>query len=227
MNFSKTLTSLLLTVVLVAAPTMTGCSGSDLVSAIDNAEQLLPQIAELATGITSLIAPEYAPLIKPAADTIGADGRLLQDLVQQYKALPSDTVLQKINALVQDVLKHTNAIVAAVGVKDPTSAGIASTFAGLIGVIINEVAVIASKAPPKTVAQLPAFFGWHIAGVELLAIDGSKLPPPSQSNVKSSGYKPRDVAKHWNKLCKDRPQARLKVPRSRVLGIPVPLTGGK
>lgn len=208
---------------------LTGCTKAEVVQTIDTLESQLPQVAQLAAGVTALVAPEYAPLIAPGAAAIGVAGKTLEGLLAGYNpGVPNPTVLQKINAAFQDIQTNLQSIVTAVGVKDPKTTAIVTTFAGLIGVIVQNIVDLVNQQPAAVamniVPQLPAVFGWHISGVDLMAIEGNMtdthVVPAAKPKLTA-----RDIAKHWNKVCGKVDKAKIKVPRAKVMGISIPGTG--
>jgi hypothetical protein len=219
----------LLIVSLVAAPVMittTGCTVAQVVAGIQDVESKLPQIAQIGSGILIAVAPEYVPLVQPVVTGIQLAGNALTDAITAYQKNPSATTLQKINAAVQEGLSYTNQLASLGGIKDTNTQAIVTGGAGLLGLIFNDITSWAQHTPGAVVSQLPAMFGWHIAGVDLVAIDGGKLPAPVAGKTKHSGFTARDIAAHWNKLVKNQ-QAKIHEPRKHVLGIPIPGTGHK
>lgn len=219
--------SLTLCFALVSVFGITGCTKADVIQTLETLESQLPQVAQLATGVTQLVAPEYAPLIAPGAAAIGVAGKTLESLLTGYNPnVPNPTALQKINAAFQDIQVNLQGIINAVGVKDPKTTAIVTTFAGLIGVIVQNIVDLVNQQPSAVAAnlqtQLPAVFGWHISGVDLIAIGGTSTHVVSAVKPKMTA---RDIAKHWNKLCGKEDQAKIKVPRARIVGIPIPGTG--
>lgn len=208
---------------------MTGCTQAQIVQVIDTLDQQIPQIAQMATGLTLLVAPEYAPAIGPAAALIAADGKLLESLIAGYNpAVPNPSVLQKINAVWLDIQTNLQGIVTAVGVKDAKTAGIVNGFAGLIGLIAQNIVILVNQQPAAVAlnlqTQLPAVFGWHINGMDMIAIEGTPAGQVIKASV-TPKFTARDIAKHWNRLCSGQAKAKIKVPRARVLGVPIPGTG--
>lgn len=243
----KSVVALCLVPILVMAPLMAtvGCTAQQL-STFDNAvntlEEHLPQLAEMATGITALVAPEYAPLIAPAAGVIASDANLIKNLVDDYKTNPNATTLQKIDALWQDATSHLQSIVSAVGVKNPTTTATVNIFAGAAGEILAFVEDLVNKQPAATAQQLkialPHFFGWNVNGIHAVAYSSGdnetdaviaalteSASSPSAAIKKRPIHSTRQIAKAWNVMAKDHPHAKLKVTRARVLGVPIPFTG--
>lgn len=221
----------------VGVMALTGCNKSQVVNVINELEQQLPQVAQMATGLALLVSPEYAPLISPGAAVIASDGKLLESLITGFNpASPNPTTLQKINAVWADIQNNLQAIVTAVGVKDATSAGYVNFFAGFVQELaVNIVALVKSGQTTTTAMlerNLPAVFGFHLAGVDMVAFEREissdpAAPAPSTTTPGKPHFSARDVAKHWNKLCAAQPKAKIPVPRAHFLGIPVPFTGHK
>jgi|GEM_PF-5677338 len=245
---------------LVALPAvvMSGCTPQQ-VATFDNTvstiESHLPQIAEMATGISALVAPEYAPLISPGASVIATDANLIKSLVDGLPQNPTDaTVLAKIDGYYQDITSHLNGIIQAVGVKDPKTTAVVNIFAGAVGEILQFVQDLTAKQPAATAQfirlQMPHVFGGSIIGMHAIAFTtgdaeadivlsemgaietadtqamGSLSETPTQTTkAKHPIHSVRSVAKTWNVLAKDHPNSKVKVPRARVLGIPIPFTG--
>lgn len=222
---------MLMIVVMVAVPVLsvTGCTKAEAVNVIDTLESQLPQIAQMADGLTQLVAPEYAPLIGPGAALIAQSGKTLESLLTGYNpAIPNPTTLQKVNAAWKDIQANLQGIINAVGVKDPKTTAIVTTFAGLIGIIAQNIVSLVNQQPATVAAnlqaRLPAVFGWHISGMDMIAIDGTPVGQVIKSSV-TPRFTARDIAKHWNRLCSGQAKAKIKVPRARVLGLPIPGTG--
>jgi hypothetical protein len=215
---------------LVVAPVMitTGCSVSSaqVVAGIQDVESKLPQIAQIASGILIAVAPEDLALVQPVVALLKTGGGVLSDAITAYQKDPSATTLQKVNAAVQSCLDYTNQLASLPGIKNTNTQAIVTGGAGLLGLIFNDVASWVQKTPAAVVSRLPAMFGWHIAGVDLVGIDGSKLPAPAAGKTKHSGFTARDIAAHWNKLVKNE-QAKIHEARKHVMGIPIPGTGHK
>jgi hypothetical protein len=210
---------------------MAGCSQAQIVQVIDTLDQQIPQIAQMATGLTLLVAPEYAPAIGPAAALIAADGKLLESLIAGYNpAVPNPTVLQKINAAWLDIQTNLQSIVSTVGIKDAKTAGIVNGFAGLIGLIAQNIVILVNQQPAAVAlnlqTQLPAIYGWHISGTDMIAIEGTPAGQVIKTSVKPK-FSARDIAKHWNKLCSTQEKAKIAVPKAKILGISIPFTGKK
>lgn len=214
---------------------MTGCTKADVVDAIDTLETQLPQVAQMASGLMLLIAPEYAPLVGPGAAQIASDGKLIESLLVGYNpSTPNPNTLGKVNAAWLDIQNNLQGMLTAVGVKDQKTTAIVTTFAGLIGLIVQNVATLVKSSPPAVAAslekQLPSVFGWHVRGMDMVAFtaevaDGSAAPSAgSSANPK---IKARDIALQWNRIANGQPKAKIPVPRKHILGIPVPFIGSK
>lgn len=219
--FLMSLLSGLMCLLLVVAPmvSMTGCTQDQLVQVIDTLDSQIPQIAQMATGLTLLMAPEYATLVGPIAAAIAHDGKLLEALVAGYKpGVANPTLAQKINALWLDIQTNLQAMVSAVGVKNATTTGIVMGFGGLIGVIATNIVNLVKLLQPATSAQA---LQQSIPGVVAVAQSAQ------QANPSTPHMTARDIAKHWNKLCSGQSSAKIPVPKAHFLGVPVPFTGGK
>lgn len=206
---------------------MSGCTQAQIVQVIETLDQQIPQIAQMATGLTLLVAPEYAPAIGPAAALIAADGKLLESLIAGYNpAVPNPSVLQKINAVWLDIQANLQSIVTAVGVKDAKTAGIVNGFAGLIGLIAQNIVILVNQQPAAIAlnlqTQLPAIYGWHINGMDMIAIEGTPVGQVIKTSV-TPKFTARDIAKHWNKLASGQKQAKIPVPKWHHM----PFTGSK
>ena len=237
---------LFMAVVMAVVPmaVMTGCTPAQIATfdqTITTIENHLPQLAQMATGISALVAPEYAPLIAPGAGVIAADANLLKTLVDDYKATQDPGILAKIDSYYQDISSHLSQIVAAVGVKDPTSTAAVNLFAGVAGEILQFVQDLTAKQPAATAQlirlKMPHVFGGSVIGLHAVAfssgdveadmvlnemVDNSAPPAKGKKHVIHST---RQIAKTWNVLAKNHTNAKLSVPRARVLGLPIPFTG--
>lgn len=217
-------------VYVMLAVSMAGCSSSQVQNDIANLESRIPQVAELATAVLEITNPALAPLVALFAATLKTDMDQLQSLIQQCSAAGcSASTLAGINAIVQTGVNNINNIVAVVGVKNPEYTAKVQGWASIVGLFFNDLAAFAASNAPKTALdKMPALFGWHIAGINMLAIDGSQLPPPTKAHAKMSGHTARSVAKQWNDFIKKTdPKAQISCPRAHVLGVPVPFTGRK
>jgi hypothetical protein len=214
---------------LVVTPVMittTGCNGSALLAGIQDVESKLPQIGQIAAGLLLEVAPEYAPAVQPIVTDLQNVGKVVMDGVAAYKANPSAGQLQKINAAVAAGIQDLTNLAAIPGIKDTHTQGVINIAAGSFALIFNDIASWVQNLPATVVSQLPAFYGWGIPGVNLVAIDGSKLPAPAAGKTKHSGFTARDIAAHWNKVVKHE-QAKIHEPLKHMLGIPIPFTGHK
>lgn len=224
---------------------MTGCTPAQIATfdnAVNTLEEHLPQLAQMATGLTALIDPEYVPLIAPGAAAIASDASLAKALIDDLKVATDATKLQKVDAYWQDINTNLQAMVTAVGVKSAKTTAAVNLFAGFAGEIILFIQDLNAKAPATpTVSMIrlnmPHVFGaWKLSGVHAIAYttgdseadaimlevnDTAAAPVASKHAIHSS----RQIAKTWNVLAKDHPAVKLKVPRARFLGIPVPFTG--
>lgn len=206
-----------------------GCSASQAAADIADLESKIPQAAELALAVLSLTDPQLVPLIQPFSVELKKAADTVQDLLKQCSAAGcSASSLAGINAAVQVGVTNINNIVALVGVKSPEYLGKVQAWAGIVGLIFNDAAAFAaSHGTPAAVAALPNLFFGGFPGINLIAYDGSKLPPIKANTVQKSGLSARQLAKHYNALMKNNPKAQIKVPRMHVMGIPVPFTGKK
>jgi len=208
----------------------TGCTSAQIQTDIANLESRIPQVAELATAVLEITDPALAPLVAPAAAVLKQNAEQLQSLLKQCSAAGCNlSTLAGIDAIVQTAVNNINNIVASVGVKSPEYTSKILGWASIVGLFFNDVAAFAANhATTAMLDHLPSVFGWHIAGVNLMAVDGSKLPPPMVGKVKKSGATARSVAKQWNGFIgKTNPKAQISVPKMHLLGVPVPFTGKK
>lgn len=205
----------------------TGCTASQVIAGIEDVTSKLPEIAPIAGGLLLLIAPEYLPLVSPGVQILETLGNDLQQDVAAYAKNPTAPLLAKINAAYQQGVSQLS-VLGSLGIKDAGTMAHVTETATEIGLIFNDLASWVQGLPAATTAQLSAFFGWHIAGVDLVAIDGQTLPSPVQGKVKRSGFSARQIAQRWNKSCGTNEQAKIHVTRYHFLGfIPVPGTGHK
>ncbi|HEY6251766.1 MAG TPA: hypothetical protein VI685_17550, partial [Candidatus Angelobacter sp.] len=116
---------------------------------------------------------------------------------------------------------------------------------GSVKLILSDVAIVVkNSAPPAVTARL--FFGVGVPGVDFMAVVQDRgqvihgTPGPSAGNLPQrafgreqkkqapSGKSARQIAKEYNqKISKDFPNAKVNVPKMKVVGVPVPMTGGK
>jgi hypothetical protein len=186
-----------------------------------------------------------APLVAPAEALLAKDGSTINTLLSGLKTPPNASVLQEINAAVADAQQNIASIVSLAQVKDPGSAGKVQDWAQLIGAFFSDAAAFVVNNSPASAELLPAVFGFHIPGVDLMAMDGTPLqstpqaaqgiPPATKKPTASrglrhavkSGYTARSVAERWNKIAGAK-GPHLTAPRRRLFGfIPMPFTAVK
>lgn len=160
----------------VPVAVMTGCTPAQIATfdnTINTIQAHLPQITLMATGITALVAPEYAPLIAPGAGIIAADLNLIKSLVDDYKATQDASLLAKIDSYYQDIQSHLGTIVAAVGFKNPTSTAAVNLFAGAAGELLQFIQDLVTKQPAATAqmirVKMPHVFGGSMIGLHAIA----------------------------------------------------------
>ncbi len=220
---------LLLCLGLVAVPLgVTGCSASDVDTVISD----LPIAVDIATSVVAIVDPSAAGAIESSGKA-AAGIKLVEKLVQDFKANPSGNLADQINAALQDVQQNLSAILNEVGVKNPSVTAAVAAAVGSVKLILNDVAILVKNhAPPAVTARL--FFGVGMPGVNFLAIvptdqDAKQVASGSSAaQVKASGKSARQIAQEYNqKVSKDFPRAKVNVPGKRILKVKVPLTGGK
>lgn len=226
-------------VALLAVVPMTGCTPAQVAtfdSTVTAIEGRLPQLAQLATGITILVAPQYAAAVSPFATQIGSDIALVKTIVDGMNTSPDATTLQKLDSLAKSINASMQGIITAVGVKDSQSTADANFFAFAVGTFVGLIQDIVKAKSPAIAASLPHVFGWNIKGMhaiayttgdreadELLTSIGDSTAPGSLKKRPAASV--RQIAKTWNALAKNHPEAKVKVPRARVVGVPIPFTG--
>ena len=222
-----------------------GCSGSE----IDTVLADLPIAAEIAmsmVGIVSAGAPQHVQEVTEYAGKVSADLKLLESLIGQYKdlvgkqpraaavpagaaAVPAGVpagVLAQMNAALNDAQANVTAILNTVGVGDPKVTAAVAAAVGSVKLILNDAALlIQANALPAVTAQL--FFGVGMPKPDFIMSrtqPGAAVP----HNTRGSGKSARQIAKEFNqKISKDFPKAKVNVPKVHVLGVSVPMTGGK
>src|SRR5215472_857033 len=230
----------ILTILLITLPCipLTGCGSS----VIDTVLEDLPIAVDIATSVINIVSPGDAELTKEVTEYAGkvsADLKLIESLVSQYKTnlagAPAGVVGQ-INAALKDCQTNLGAILQAVGVSNPTVTAAVAAAIGSVKLILGDVAVLVKNSvPPAVSAKL--FFGVGVPGVNFLAIVQPQGPSQSSQNAKTdrddapkkpSGKSARQIAKEYNqKVSKDFPKAKVNVPKMKVVGIPVPMSGGR
>lgn len=231
--------------VLVAIPfvSMVGCTPAQLATfdnTVTTIENHLPQIGELATGLTALVAPEYVPLIGPGLAVITFDVGEIKKLVDGLQTPADGTVLAKIDAFYQDAAKNLQGIVQSVGVKDPQSTAAVNFFAAAFGEVLQFIQDLTAKQPAVTATfirvHMPNVFGGSVIGMHAIALTGdveadmvitemNENAAPAAKVKAHPIHSVRQIAKTWNVLAKNNPKAKIKVPRAKVMGIYIPGTG--
>jgi len=229
----------ILTILLIALPCipLAGCGSS----VIDTVLEDLPIAVDIATSLINIVSPGNAELTKEVTEYAGkvsGDLKLIENLVSQYKTnlagAPAGVVGQ-INAALNDCQTNLGAILQAVGVSNPTVTAAVAAAIGSVKLILSDVAVLVKNSvPPAVSAKL--FFGVGMPGVDFLAMQ-PQGPSRSSPNAKTtrddapkkpSGKSARQIAKEYNrKVSKDFPKAKVNVPKMKVVGIPVPMSGGR
>ncbi len=170
-----------------------GCSKSEVLNAIDQIESRLPQISQIATSVLLFVDPVLVPLVGPAFSFIAADGKLLQQLIADYKVAPNASLLARINALYEDIEKNQQAILVAVGVKNLGKNLHIQQAIALIGIILAGLASFVQNHAPKTLQR---------------ALSAMTTEP-----VEDPGMSARDIAHAWNKSCGSQKTAKIPVPK--------------
>ncbi|HLJ26577.1 MAG TPA: hypothetical protein VKY85_07690 [Candidatus Angelobacter sp.] len=206
-----------------------GCSGS----LIDTVLADLPVATDIAISVVNIVSPgnaAYVQQVTEYAGKVSADLKLIESLVGQYKAnlgAAPATALGQINASLSDAQTNLSAILTAVGVADPkVTAAVAAAIASVKLILLDVGLLIRNSAPAPVTAQL--FFGVGMPGVDFLAVQTSGKHTEPAPVQKPSGKSARQIAKEYNqKISKDFGKAKVNVPKMHVLGVPVPMTGGK
>ena len=227
----------ILSFIIVAVPCipLAGCSSST----IDTILQDLPVAVDIATSVINIVSPRNSQLLSEVTEYAGkvsGDLKLIESLINQYKANLSAApagVLAQVNAALNDTQKNLSAILAAVGVNDAKVTAAVAAAVDSVKLILSDVALLVKNAaPPAVTAQL--FAGLGMPGVAFFA--DQQQQPKTQAGSrrsagdalqnyshKSSGKSCRQIAQDYNqKVGKDFPQAKVKVPKRKVLGIAVP-----
>ena len=221
----------ILTILIVALPCvpLAGCGSST----IDIVLQDLPVAVDIATSVINIVSPGNVELTKEVTEYAGkasGDLKLIESLITQYKAnlasAPAGT-LGQINTALNDAQSNLSAILQAVGVSDARVTAAVAAAIGSVKLILNDVAILVqNSAPPAVTAKL--FFGLGMPGVDFMGIVQDQKTPPRAAvpHVHGSEKTARQIAKEYNqKISKDFPNAKVNVPKMKVAGIPVPMTG--
>lgn len=223
----------ILTILIVALPCipLSGCGSST----IDIVLQDLPIAVDIATSVINIVSPGNAELTKEVTEYAGkvaGDLKLIESLISQYKAnlaAAPDGVLGQVNAALNDAQNNLSAILQAVGVSDAKVTAAVATGIGSVKLILGDVAILVkNSAPPAVTAKL--FFGLGVPGVDFMAVQTRQqtIGNRQQKTQAPSGKSARQIAKEYNqKISKDFPKAKVNVPKMKVVGISVPMTGGK
>jgi hypothetical protein len=129
-----------------------GCSTSWVTTALND----LPVIVNIATTIATIVAdalgggiisPAVAAIIKTAAGAVQAGLALAQQLISDYNANPSASIIAKIKQALVDVQAQLTNILQAAHIDN---AALQATIAGAIGLAITVVTAIMSLLPAVT-----------------------------------------------------------------------------
>lgn len=223
-----------LTILIVALPCIpvAGCGSST----IDTVLQDLPIAVDIAASVINIVSPGNAELaneVTEYAGKVSGDLKLIESLISQYKtnlAKAPAGVLGQVNAALNDAQTNLGAILQAVGVKDAKVTAAVAAAIGSVKLILSDVAlVVQNSAPPAVTSKL--FFGLGVPGVDFMGMiqdRGQVTGNREQKKPGPSGKTARQIAKEFNqKISKDFPKAKVNVPKMKVVGIPVPMTGGR
>ena len=126
-----------------------GCNTTWVQTALND----LPVIINIATTVATIVADalsggvipaEIASVIQAAAQAAQAALTVIQQLIAQYQANPSATIIQKIQAALQTVQTNLQAILNAAHITNPA---LQATIAGIIGLALSVVVAIESILP--------------------------------------------------------------------------------
>lgn len=200
----------------------------------------LKLLESLITQYKSLLREQPgAPLPRPVQPQ-PASGTPAAAVQAEAATLPAAAVpapvLAQMNAALTDAQANLTAILNAVGVGEPKVTAAVAAAVGSVKLILNDAALlIQANAPPAVTAQL--FFGAGIPGVDFMGMAPSPAQHAQQQHAqgepaatvqKASGKSARQVAKEFNqKISKDFPKAKVNVPKIHVMGVAVPMTGGR
>ena len=229
-----------LSILIIALPCipLAGCGSS----AIDTVLADLPIAVDIAASVINIVSPGNVELtneVTEYAGKVSGDLKLIESLISQYKANLAKApagVLGQINTALNDAQNNLGAVLQAVGVKDAKVTAAVAAAISSVKLILGDVAVVVqNSAPPAVTAKL--FFGLGVPGVDFMAVVQAQGPSKSSPEAKTSrddaskkgsGKSARQIAKEYNqKISKDFPKAKVNVPKIKVVGIPVPMTGGK
>lgn len=165
---------------------MEGCSTSWITTALND----LPVIVNIATTVAmivadalggSVISPAVAAIIQTAAQAVSTGLVVVQQLIAQYQANPSASIIQKIDAALTDVQANLQSILSAAHIDNPA---LQATIAGIIGLALTVVGAIISILP----APAPVAGGAKVARVPMKPLSPSQIKERANSILNHNGY---------------------------------------
>jgi hypothetical protein len=164
-----------------------GCAPA---SWIDVAIKDLPIVINIATTVATIVAdalgggvlsPAIAAAIQAAAKAAQVALALVQQLVADYQANPSASIIQKIETALTDVQSQLNAILDAAHIDN---AALRATISGIIGLALTVVAALISILPqPKPV---PA--GAKVSRVPIKPMSPKQIRNSCNAILSANGY---------------------------------------
>ena len=136
----------------------TGCSANWISTALADLPVLVQMALNLGTLVTTLqsnrqLTPAEAAAIQNISAEASRDLNLLQTLYSDYKAHPSASTLQKIQASIADMNQNLPAILQAAHVIDPVLSARVSAAVSLILSTVNSFAALIPRAGGPAGAQ--------------------------------------------------------------------------
>lgn len=138
----------------------------------------LPVIVNIATTVATIVAdalsggvlsPAIAAIIQTAATAVNAALSVVSQLVAQYQANPSASVITKIQEALATVQSNLQAILNASHIDNPA---LQATITGIIGLALSVVSALISILP----APAPA----SAKGAKTMVVGAPKIPSASQ-----------------------------------------------
>lgn len=139
-----------ITAVAISAPVfLTGCSAS---TWLQIAIADLPTITKIVTTILAIAgatSPGVAAAIQVGVTAVQTGIALVQQLIADYKANPSASLIQKIESTLNDIQSQLGTILAAAHIENTV---LVATITGLVGLAVTAVTAILSLIPQTTMA---------------------------------------------------------------------------
>ena len=185
---TNSMTRIVLALVLGISLIATGCSAQWISVALAD----LPVLTQMALNLTALAAtlqtgkqlsPAESLAIQNVAGEASKDLTLLQSLYNQYKANPSQDILQKVESLIQETSQNLPALLQAAHIGDPALSARITAAVNLILTTVNSFAALLPRASSSSVSARVAMS--RAAGTNAV------IPHPLIPN-------PQDLKRQWN-----------------------------